>query len=67
MKITQSLVQSLVALLVCSALLMVPGASAQSASAEEPTFAHDIAPILYETCVNCHRPGPDRADVVDQL
>ena len=51
MKITLSLA----AIVLCSALLMVPGASAQSA--QEPTFANDIAPILYESCVNCHRPG----------
>ena len=22
-----------------------------------PTFNHDIAPILYKNCSNCHRPG----------
>ena len=22
-----------------------------------PTFAHDIAPVLYANCVSCHRPG----------
>jgi Tetratricopeptide repeat len=22
-----------------------------------PTFAHDVAPILYRSCSNCHRPG----------
>src|SRR3984885_6605356 len=22
-----------------------------------PTFNHDIAPILYQNCSNCHRPG----------
>jgi len=22
-----------------------------------PTFSHDVAPILYAKCVNCHRPG----------
>ena len=22
-----------------------------------PTFAHDVAPILYANCVECHRPG----------
>ena len=25
--------------------------------AEVPTFAEDVAPILYENCVTCHRPG----------
>lgn len=23
----------------------------------EPTFAHDVAPILYANCTTCHRPG----------
>jgi hypothetical protein len=27
------------------------------ASAAVPTFNHDIAPILYQNCSNCHRPG----------
>ena len=25
--------------------------------AQNPTFAHDIAPIIYEHCASCHRPG----------
>jgi hypothetical protein len=28
-----------------------------SAQAATPTFSHDIAPIVYENCVSCHRPG----------
>jgi hypothetical protein len=48
------IIQSLAALVLCSTLLLVPGASAQTAGA--PTFATDIAPILYESCVRCHRP-----------
>jgi hypothetical protein len=27
------------------------------ASAQSPTFNKDIAPILYQNCVTCHRPG----------
>ena len=50
--------QSLVAILLCSAVLMLPGrASAQPASPQEPTFASDVAPILYRSCVKCHRTG----------
>ena len=50
--------QSLVAVLLCSAVLMLPGrASAQAASPQEPTFASDVAPILYRSCVKCHRTG----------
>jgi len=26
-------------------------------SADPPTFAHDIAPIVYEKCASCHHPG----------
>ncbi|MBC7897648.1 MAG: cytochrome c, partial [Cytophagaceae bacterium] len=29
------------------------GVSAQAA----PTFARDVAPILYKNCTSCHRPG----------
>jgi len=28
-----------------------------SAHAAEPTFAEDVAPILYKNCTTCHRPG----------
>jgi len=30
---------------------------AASASAAPPTFAKDVAPILYKNCVECHRPN----------
>ena len=34
------------------------GASANAAEAEgTPTFAKDVAPILYDNCVACHRPN----------
>src|SRR5690348_12979677 len=40
------------ALLVCVALLVaVPGRAA------DPTYTKDIAPILFEHCATCHRPG----------
>jgi hypothetical protein len=35
-------------------------ATAQSptpAHATVPTFAQDVAPIMYSKCANCHRPG----------
>src|SRR5215467_14110730 len=33
------------------------GILAASAFAATPTFNKDIAPILYENCASCHRPG----------
>lgn len=33
--------------------LLIPVARA----ADPPTFAHDIAPIIYEKCASCHHPG----------
>ena len=33
------------------------GASANEAPGAVPTFAKDVAPILYEKCVRCHRQG----------
>src|SRR6266498_556267 len=30
---------------------------AQTPSAAGPTFSKDVAPILYKSCTNCHRPG----------
>ena len=39
-----------------SAVTVSPRAQAP-ASASSPTFTHDIAPILYTNCVECHRAG----------
>ena len=47
---------STIALAGGAALLLV-GASGASATEETPTFAKDVAPILYENCVSCHRPN----------
>lgn len=46
----------------CAAMvLLAPARSAQSvyadAPASEPTFARDVAPIIFENCTGCHRPG----------
>src|SRR5262245_6540383 len=41
---------------VASLLGLVFGLAAPAA-AETPTFAKDVAPILYRSCVACHRPG----------
>ena len=48
------LVHSAAALSVLS-LALAAHASAQVPA--EPTFADDIAPIFYDSCVTCHRPG----------
>ena len=53
MKITQPLV----AMILGSSALLLPATAAGQAARQDPTFAKDIAPILYESCVNCHRPG----------
>src|SRR5262245_52667797 len=47
---------------VLTALVAAPVAvAAQTAGGARtnatPTFAKDVAPILYRSCVNCHRPG----------
>jgi mono/diheme cytochrome c family protein len=39
---------------IIAALLLI--AACETAHAV-PTFSHDIAPIVYENCVSCHRPG----------
>jgi len=49
----------------CSGILVIAlvltaavGAAATSVAAQdEVTFARDVAPILYDKCVSCHRPG----------
>ena len=48
MKLLQS------AIILSASFLMATGAFAQVPA--EPTFADDIAPIFYNSCVTCHRP-----------
>lgn len=38
-------------------LALCPAGRAQTASASAPTFSKDVAPIIFEHCANCHRPG----------
>jgi mono/diheme cytochrome c family protein len=37
--------------------ILVSGASSTASAQGEVTFTKDVAPILYENCVSCHRPG----------
>jgi tetratricopeptide (TPR) repeat protein/mono/diheme cytochrome c family protein len=39
------------------AMLVVPAFAQGQAPAAKPTFNHDIAPIVFQYCANCHRPG----------
>ena len=50
------------ALVVGAIVMSMPGAGHVAAGTDEsgaavPTFTKDIAPILYENCTSCHRPG----------
>src|SRR5262245_5090298 len=36
---------------------LTPGSPSSSQAPNTPTFSKDVAPILYENCVVCHRPG----------
>ena len=38
-------------------VMVLLAAPAMAAEADVPTFAKDVAPILFENCVSCHRPG----------
>src|SRR5712691_13060288 len=38
-------------------LSILMGAFACAAATAAPTFNKDIAPILYQNCATCHRPG----------
>ena len=39
------------------ALATVTGVSAQGSAEAVPTFSKDVAPILFDNCAVCHRPG----------
>src|SRR5438094_3777407 len=34
-----------------------PQSAPPTAAVDAPTFTRDVAPILYKSCTNCHRPG----------
>src|SRR5712671_778251 len=36
---------------------VIAAPQAPGSAAVVPTFSHDVAPILYNKCVSCHRPG----------
>jgi hypothetical protein len=47
-------------MMLCAAMTSVSGAPEQTGAqpaAGVPTFARDVAPILYKNCTGCHRPG----------
>src|SRR5437867_3741905 len=43
--------------IVVASTLLAPAQAAAQTTAPQVTFTKDVAPILYRTCVNCHRPG----------
>jgi len=44
--------------LACFAVAVLAlGPTSSRAAASPPTFTKDVAPILYNSCVSCHRPG----------
>jgi hypothetical protein len=57
MKSAQSVVAVLFAVGVLGLDLASAGATESAAAAVPPTFAKDVAPILFDNCVSCHRPN----------
>ncbi len=45
------------AVVLAVAFVVVGGPAAAQSPEAAPTFAKDVAPILYENCVTCHRPN----------
>jgi hypothetical protein len=44
-------------LLVVFPAMVPPSFAAQLRNLVDPTFSREVAPIFYDNCVNCHRPG----------
>ena len=40
-----------------AAVAVLAGSQTAPAFGQEPTFAKDVAPIIFESCTSCHRPG----------
>jgi Flp pilus assembly protein TadD len=55
--ISRAVLAASVAAAACLALAASGHAGREGAGAVPPTFARDIAPILYENCAACHHPG----------
>ena len=51
--------------LVCAfgLLTLAPGASAQEATPDPPSFHHDVRPILQAHCMGCHQPAKAALDL----
>jgi hypothetical protein len=49
--------KSVLLLALAAISLWIGGAQTTAQSTEAPTFSKDVAPILYKSCVSCHRPG----------
>jgi len=47
----------LLSCLACAVLASAVARAAPAGSTLAPTFTRDVAPILYNNCVSCHRPG----------
>ena len=47
----------LISCAVTSAILLLPGGAGAADSSNQVTFSRDIAPILFQNCSVCHRPG----------
>ena len=41
----------------CALLALSFGAATTATAAEDVTFSKDVAPIIFDKCVSCHRPG----------
>ena len=44
-------------LIIVGAVAIAPVPAAAQAARSAPTFTKDVAPVLYEHCTTCHRPG----------
>ena len=51
------LVAGLAMMIAVASVASRPNPNTMPQVAPVPTFAHDVAPILYRNCVSCHRPG----------
>jgi len=42
---------------ILAAIITLASAASAAAQGAAPTYAKDVAPILYKNCTSCHRPG----------
>ena len=57
MRVSPARIAPLVVIAIAAIVVSAAQRPGEGAGSADPTYAEDVAPILYENCASCHRPG----------